>query len=90
MIFVVLQRDRFLKPRIFNCDRFKQLEESNPNATEVEQIAYLEDETTPSFKRRVSGALKAGGESAIDEFILENKYLEVFKAVCKGWLQANS
>lgn len=68
----------------------KQLEESNPNATEIEQIAYLEDETTPSFKRRVSGALKAGGESAIDEFILENKYLKVFKAVCKGWLQPNS
>jgi len=68
----------------------KQLEESNPNATEIEQIAYLEDETTPSFKRRVSGALKAGGESAIDEFILENKYLKVAKAACKGWLQPNS
>ena len=67
----------------------KQLEESNPNATEIEQIAYLEDETTPRFKRRVSSALKAGGESAIDEFILENKYLKVVKATCKGWLQPN-
>ena len=68
----------------------KQLEESNPNATEIEQIAYLEDETTPSFKRRVSGALKAGGESAIDEFILENKHLKVVKEACKVWLQENS
>ena len=67
----------------------KQLEESNPNATEIEQIAYLEDETTPRFKRRVNSALKAGGESAIDEFILENKYLKVVKATCKGWLQPN-
>ena len=68
----------------------KQLEESNPNATEIEQIAYLEDETTPSFKRRISSALKAAGEAAIDEFILENKYLKVVKATCKGWLQPNS
>ena len=67
----------------------KQLEESNPNATEIEQIAYLEDETTPSFKRRVIGALKAAGEAAIDEFILENKHLKVVKAACKGWLQPN-
>ena len=67
----------------------KQLEESNPNATEIEQIAYLEDETTPRFKRRVSSALQSAGETAIDEFILENKYLKVVKAACKGWLQPN-
>jgi hypothetical protein len=68
----------------------KQLEESNPNATEIEQIAYLEDETTPRFKRRVSSALQAAGETALDEFILENKYLKVIKEACKGWLQPNS
>jgi len=48
------------------------------------------DETTPSFKRRVVGALQAGGETAIDEFVLENKYLKVAKAVMKGWFQPNS
>jgi hypothetical protein len=53
--FILLQGcDRFLLPKKFKGDRFKQLEESNSNDTEIEQIAYLEDETTPSFKRRVS------------------------------------
>jgi hypothetical protein len=65
----------------------KSLEQTNPNATEVEKVAYVNDETTPSFKRRVAGALQAGGETAIDEFILENKYLKVAKAAAKGWLQ---
>lgn len=65
----------------------KQLEETNPTATEPEKVAYVNDETTPSFKRRVVGAFQAGGETAIDEFILENKYLKVAKAAIKGWLQ---
>jgi len=65
----------------------KQLEQTNPTATEHEQIAYIDDETTPSFKRRVAGAIQASGEAAIDEFILENKYLKVAKAAIKGWLQ---
>lgn len=67
----------------------KQLEQTNPTATEAEKVEYINDETTPSFKRRVSGALQASGEAAIDEFILENKYLKVAKAAVKGWLQPN-
>lgn len=65
----------------------KQLETTNPIATEPEMVAYVNDETTPSFKRRVADALQASGETAIDEFILENKYLKVVKAAIKGWLQ---
>jgi AbiTii len=68
----------------------KQLEQTNPTATEPEMVAYVTDETTPSFKRRVTGALQASGETAIDEFILENKYLKVAKAAIKGWLQPGS
>jgi len=68
----------------------KQLEKANPSATETEKIAYVNNETTPSFKRRVVGALQASGETAIDEFILENKYLKVAKAAIKGWLQPGS
>ncbi|MEH2148697.1 hypothetical protein [Nostoc sp.] len=63
----------------------KQLEQTEPTATESEQIAYINDETAPSFKRRVVGALQASSEAAIDEFILENKYLKVAKAAVKGW-----
>jgi hypothetical protein len=65
----------------------KQLDESNPTATEAEKVAYINDETTPNFKHRVAGALQASGEAAIDEFILENKYLKVVKAAIKGWVK---
>ncbi len=63
----------------------KQLEQVNPTATEAEKIAHVNDETTPSFKRRAVGALQAGGESAIEEF-LDNPYINVGKAIVKGWL----
>lgn len=63
-----------------------QLEETAPNIDELAKIHYINDETTPSFKRRVVSALQISGESALDEFILENKYLKVVKAAVKGWL----
>lgn len=65
----------------------KQLEETNPTATEAQQIEYINDETSPSLKRRFVGALQATGEAGIDEFILENKYLKVAKAAVKGWIK---
>ncbi|MCC3435608.1 MAG: hypothetical protein JGK30_25660 [Microcoleus sp. PH2017_40_RAT_O_B] len=64
----------------------KQLEQTNPTATEPEKIAHVNDETTPSFKRRVVGALQAGGEVAIEEF-LDNPYVNVTKAIVKGWIK---
>ena len=65
----------------------KQLEETNPSATEPEQIAYVNLATKPDFKQRAISALQEGGEVAIEEFFLENKYLKIGKAVIKGWLQ---
>ena len=64
----------------------KQLEKTNPTPTEIQQIVYVNDETTPSFKRRVVGALQAGGEAAIEEF-LDNRYVNVGKAIVKGWIK---
>jgi len=64
------------------------LEQINPQATESEQVDYLNDQTSPSFRRRVSEAFKAAGETALDEFVLENKYLKVAKAAAKGWVEA--
>jgi hypothetical protein len=64
----------------------KQLEKTNPTATEIEKVAYINDETTPSFQRRVVGALQAGGEAAIEEF-LDNSYVNVGKAIVKGWIK---
>lgn len=64
----------------------KQLEKTNPTATEFEKITYVNDETTPSFKRRVVGALQAGSEAALEEF-LDNPYINVGKATVKGWIK---
>jgi hypothetical protein len=68
----------------------KQLEETNPSATESQQIAYIDIATKPDLRQRAIAALREGGETAIEEFFLENKYLKVGKAVIKGWLQASS
>jgi hypothetical protein len=65
----------------------QQFEVSNPTATESEMIAYIDDETSPSFKRRAVAALQSAGETFIDEFVLENKYLKVGKEAIKSWLQ---
>ncbi|HAX79118.1 MAG TPA: hypothetical protein DCY88_25650 [Cyanobacteria bacterium UBA11372] len=68
----------------------KQLEEKNPEATETEQIDHVNAATKPDLKQRAIAALKDGSETAIDEFVLENKYLKVVKAIVKGWLQGNT
>ena len=65
----------------------KQLEIKNPTATEREKIAYVNVQTNPDIKQRAISALKAGGETAIEEF-LANPYFNVGKAIIKGWIQA--
>ncbi|GGA43996.1 caspase family protein [Okeania sp. KiyG1] len=62
----------------------KQLEETNPTATEDEKIAYVNIATTPSLKGRVVGALQAGGEAAIEE-VLDNSYVNTVVAIFEGW-----
>jgi hypothetical protein len=66
----------------------KQLEETNPSATEPQKVAYIDIVARPDLKQRTIADLKEGGETAIEEFFLENKYLKVVKAVIKGWWQA--
>ena len=68
----------------------QQLEETNPSANETEQIAYVNLATKPDLKQRAIAALKAGSDIAIDEFLLENKYLKVTKAIIQAWLQPNA
>ncbi len=67
----------------------KQLEQANPAATESEQIGYVSAATNPEIKQRAIAALLQGGETAIEEFVLENKYLKVGKSILKGWLNPN-
>lgn len=64
----------------------QQLEQTNPTATEEEKIIYVNDETSPGLKRRTVSALKAGVETSIEEF-LDNPYVNVGKAVVKGWMK---
>lgn len=65
----------------------KHLEKINPTATDAEKIEYVNDETSPSFKRRAVRALQAGGEAALEQF-LDNPYVNVGKAIVKGWIKA--
>ncbi|MFM6075546.1 MAG: hypothetical protein ACKPDM_24190 [Dolichospermum sp.] len=62
----------------------KQLESTNPNTTEQEKIDYVDDETTPSFKRRAVNAIKAGGQAVIEE-VFDNPYINVGIAILNGW-----
>jgi hypothetical protein len=64
----------------------KQLEKTNPTTNEAEKIAYINIATKPGLKQRVIAALRSSGETAIDELILEDKYLNVGKAVLKSWI----
>ena len=68
----------------------RQLEVTNPAVTESEQISYINIAIKPDLRKRAMAALKAGGETAIDQFVLENKWLKVVKSVAKGWLEAGS
>lgn len=65
----------------------KQLKQDNPDATEQEKIEHINDETTPKFKRKVVAALKAAGNTAIDEF-LDNSYVKVGKAAIMSWIES--
>lgn len=64
----------------------KQLEQTNPTATVEQQKAYVDAAISPTVKQRCVGALKAGAETGIEEF-LDNPYVNVGKAVVKGWLK---
>ncbi|MEM0979524.1 MAG: pentapeptide repeat-containing protein [Cyanobacteria bacterium P01_H01_bin.58] len=63
----------------------KQLEASNPAATEAEQRAYLSALIPPTRRERFIGALRAAGGAAIEEV----PYGAVLKALVEGWQKPN-
>ena len=67
-------------------DLLKQLKKTNPHATEDEEIAYINDETSRSFKRQVAAALKTAGKTAIDD-VFQNPYVKVGKAAIMTWIE---
>lgn len=66
----------------------KQLEETNPSATEPEQIAYVNLATKPDLRKRAVSALKEGGEVAIEEFFWTTNILRLAKQSSKVGFKA--
>ena len=62
-------------------DLLKQLESSNPTATEADQTAFLNVMIPPTRRERFISALKAAGGAAIEEV----PYGAVLKALVEGW-----
>jgi uncharacterized protein YjbI with pentapeptide repeats len=62
----------------------KQLEETNPTATEAEQKAFVTAAIPVTVRQRAVAALEAGGKAAIEEF-LDNPYVNVGMAIVEGW-----
>ena len=67
-----------------------QLEKSQPTATESEKVAYVNDETPLDLKFRVVNAFKAGGEAATDTILDNSPYINVVKAILKGWISSKT
>ena len=62
----------------------KQLEETNPTATEAEQKAFVTAAIPPTLRQRAVGALQSGGRAAVEE-LLDNPYVNIFLAAWEGW-----
>jgi uncharacterized protein YjbI with pentapeptide repeats len=66
----------------------KQLEQTNPTATEAEQKDYLTTKIIPSTKRqRFVNALQEGGKELFKE-LMDNIYVNVAIAAIEGWQSA--
>jgi phosphoenolpyruvate-protein kinase (PTS system EI component) len=71
----------------------KQLEETNPNATETDKtmIAVKAADVInndPTLKARVMGAIKSGGKEAFKEAV-DNPIVNVLVAIVDGWQEAS-
>ncbi|NEQ66149.1 MAG: pentapeptide repeat-containing protein [Symploca sp. SIO2D2] len=65
----------------------KQLEETNPTATEAEKQGYVSALVPSNLKGKFVSALQAGWKEAIKE-LLDNPYLNVGIATLEGWESA--
>ncbi|OLT60382.1 HEAT repeat domain-containing protein [Moorena bouillonii] len=62
----------------------KQLEQSNPNATDLEKTAFVNIAIPATTKQRLLSALESGGKEALRE-LLDNPYVNVGMAIVEGW-----
>ena len=62
----------------------KQLEQSNPNATDLQKTAFVNIAIPATTKQRLLSALESGGKEALRE-LLDNPYVNVGMAIVEGW-----
>ncbi|MBD0304513.1 MAG: hypothetical protein ICV85_20850 [Tolypothrix sp. T3-bin4] len=62
----------------------KQLEQTNPTATEIEQKAFLTAAIPPTKRERFVNALQAGGIELFKE-LMDNMYINVAIATIECW-----
>ena len=62
----------------------QQLQQTNPDATEIQQEDFVSAAIATTKKERLINALKEGGQGAIEEF-LDNPYVNVAMRIIKGW-----
>ncbi|GAB4194231.1 MAG: pentapeptide repeat-containing protein [Coleofasciculaceae cyanobacterium] len=62
----------------------KQLEQTNPDATEVEQKAFLTAAIPPTKRQKLVNALQEGGKELFKE-LMDNIYVNVAVAAIEGW-----
>jgi hypothetical protein len=65
----------------------KQLEQTNPTATEAQKETFVSAGIAPTKKERLINALIEGGKGAIEEF-LDNPYMNVAIKIIEGWKNA--
>jgi uncharacterized protein YjbI with pentapeptide repeats len=67
----------------------KQLEQTNPSATEADQTAFLTAVIPPTKRQRFANALQEGGKELLKE-LMDNIYLNVAIAAIEGWQSAEN
>lgn len=65
----------------------KQLEKSNPTATDAQKEIFVSAGMTPTNKERLINALREGGKGAVEEF-LDNPYVNVAIKIIEAWKNA--
>jgi hypothetical protein len=71
----------------------QELEKHNPNATEQQQINYVDAMIETDLKQKFLGGFTGGTGVYIEEFVIDNpvyKWHKVFKAVLNGWKNQSS
>ncbi|HAX86519.1 MAG TPA: hypothetical protein DCY91_09660 [Cyanobacteria bacterium UBA11370] len=66
----------------------QQLEQTNPTATEAQQTAFVTAAITPTRREQFLGALQAGWQELIKEF-LDNSYHKIGIATLEWWKNAD-